>query len=210
MPSALWNCTPTKHVARVPRLPRWEGSEGEDFDMATRTRNSDSGTAVLEPTEHHRYGGAYDQGDDRGGHTAQPSGLARRYGITESTLALRRSFLRLGEADRAALIAQIPWIHKVAPRFAKEFYDWQFEFGPTRRFFSEFAARKGMPLDALRRRLEIAQTSHLISLFEGARSNWGVDYFEQRLIIGSLHDQMNLPFKWFIGSYLEIQRLVVI
>ena len=38
--------------------------------------------------------------------------------------------------------------------------------------------------------------------------NWGVVYFEDRLIVGWVHDRINLPFKWYIGSYVEMQRLV--
>ncbi len=32
-------------------------------------------------------------------------------------------------------------------------------------------------------------------------------YFERRLKVGAIHDKINLPFKWYIGSYAEFQRL---
>ena len=64
-----------------------------------------------------------------------------------------------------------------------------------------------MPLDNLRRHLEIAQAGYYKSIFEGARNHWDAEYFEQRLHVGWLHDQINLPFKWYLGAYSEWQRL---
>jgi malate synthase len=34
-----------------------------------------------------------------------------------------------------------------------------------------------------------------------------VDYFVRRLKVGAIHDKINLPFWWYIGSYVECQRL---
>jgi methyl-accepting chemotaxis protein len=101
----------------------------------------------------------------------------------------------------------LSWARSEAPSIAKEFYDWQFEFLPTRRFFEQHARSKGVSLDALRLQLEATQTRFFVDLFEGAASNWGLEYFERRLYVGWLHDQINLPFKWYIGAYTELQRL---
>ena len=134
--------------------------------------------------------------------------LAAEYGITEETLALRRQFIRLGEDDRQRLIGLIPWAQGAGPLIAGEFYDWQFGFPGTRAFFEEYAAKKGMALEALRSHLEKAQSGYFISIFTGARERWGLHYFENRLMVGKVHDQINLPFKWYIGAYAEYQRLV--
>ena len=134
----------------------------------------------------------------------------QQFDIDESNLAVRRSFIRLGEQERSLLAELVPWARSVAPAIAAEFYDWQFEFGPTRRFFEQFAQSAGMPLVSLRKHLEGAQTGYLIDIFEGAASSWGADYFERRLKVGALHDKINLPFKWYIGSYAEFQRLLSI
>jgi methyl-accepting chemotaxis protein len=133
----------------------------------------------------------------------------RRYGMTDANLAMRRQFIRLGEAERQVMLELIPWMRQNAASIAKEFYDWQFEFGPTRQFFAEYASKKGVGLDALRRALEAAQSGYLTSLVEGAQSNWGVEYFEGRLAVGARHDSINLPFKWYIGSYMEFQRILM-
>jgi methyl-accepting chemotaxis protein len=134
-------------------------------------------------------------------------GSAQRFGIDESNLATRREFIRLGEEERSLLSDLAPWARSVAADVAKEFYDWQFEFGPTRRFFETHAQAAGMPIGQLRQSLERAQTGYFTQIFEGAAENWGVAYFERRLKVGSIHDKINLPFKWYIGSYTEFQRL---
>ena len=61
--------------------------------------------------------------------------IAQKFGINELNLESRRQFIRLGEEERKVLAGLISWGRSIAPRIAKEFYDWQFEFGPTRRFF---------------------------------------------------------------------------
>ncbi len=134
--------------------------------------------------------------------------LSKDFSITSSNLAQRREFIRLGDSDRAALTRLLPWARKAAPEIAREFYDWQFTFKPTRRFFEGQAQRKGLSLDALRRMLEQKQAEYLLAVFEGAQSGWDVPYFESRLLIGRVHDVIDLPMKWYLGSYTEYERLI--
>jgi hypothetical protein len=79
--------------------------------------------------------------------------LAERYGMDNSSIALRRQFVRLGEEERKLLAEMAPWAKSVAAQIARDFYDWQFNFGPTREFFENFAREKGMPLAAMRTHL---------------------------------------------------------
>jgi methyl-accepting chemotaxis protein len=141
------------------------------------------------------------------GHAAGAGGSAQRFGIDEENLAARRDFIRLGEEERKLLAELIPWARSVAAEIAREFYNWQFDFTPTRRFFETHAHGAGIPTSQLRQSLERAQTGYFTQIFEGAADNWGVEYFERRLKVGSIHDKINLPFKWYIGSYTELQRL---
>jgi len=133
--------------------------------------------------------------------------LCLNFGINEDNLRKRKEFIRLGEEERKILQKLKPWSVKVAPQIAKEFYDWQFVFGPTRKFFSDYAREKNMGMDELRPHLEKAQTGYFKGIFEGADSEWGASYFEYRLMVGSIHDRINLPLKWYVGSYSEFQRL---
>ena len=143
-------------------------------------------------------------------HSGASGGNAQRFGIDEENLAIRRNFIRLGEEERSLLAELTPWARSVAAEIAREFYNWQFEFGPTRRFFDSHAQNTGTSVSQLRQALERAQTGYFTQIFEGAEENWGVGYFESRLKIGLIHDKINLPFKWYIGSYSEFQRLTSI
>ena len=134
--------------------------------------------------------------------------IARRYGMDDQNLATRRQFIRLNEGDRALLAELAPWAQSVAADVAREFYDWQFEFAPTRQFFEGIAAARGIPLGTLRTHLEAAQAGYFTEVFAGAAINWDARYFEKRLQVGGVHDRINLPFKWYVGSYPEYQRLV--
>jgi len=84
-------------------------------------------------------------GDYGAGRQAAADSNAQRFGIDEANLATRREFIRLGAEERSLLAGLIPWARSVAADIAREFYDWQFEFGPTRRFFEKHAQDAGMP-----------------------------------------------------------------
>jgi methyl-accepting chemotaxis protein len=139
------------------------------------------------------------------GRTAERLGL--RFGINDDNLAYRKQFIRLAEPERELLISLIPWSDKAADLMARDFYDWQFSFNKTRVFFEAYAQKRGMTLDALRRRLEAAQAGYFRSVFTGARESYGHAYFESRLHVGWVHDRIDLPFKWYIGAYAEYSRL---
>lgn len=134
--------------------------------------------------------------------------LLDQFAIDDVNLTQRREFIRLGEADRRVIEKLIPWAKRIAPALVKAFYDWQFTFAPTRAFFERTAASRGISSSALRPHLEQAQSGYFQSLFTGARENWGSTYFAHRLRIGQIHDLINLPSKWYTGSYTEYQRLV--
>ena len=135
-------------------------------------------------------------------------GMAARFGIDEANLARRREFVRLAEDDRGLLAGLVEWVERRAPAMAAAFYDWQFAFPPTRTFFEQAAAARHLSLGALREQLESTQAGYLVQAFRGAEQNWGISYFEDRLVVGSVHDRINLPFKWYIGSYAELLRLL--
>ena len=173
--------------------------------MAKRESNA----AVLEPPARER---RHSQQTVRVERAPRPPrggrALAPRFGIVSTNLAVRREFIRLGEADRRVLLKLEPWAARVAPEIAREFYDWQFSFRPTLTFFQGIAEARMLSLSALRQQLESTQADYIIGIFSGAAQDWGVTYFEERLNVGWVHDRINLPFKWYIGSYCELHRLV--
>jgi methyl-accepting chemotaxis protein len=70
------------------------------------------------------------------------------------------------------------------------------------------AAKKGVGLTALRQHVEAAQLGYFKRIFTGAREGFGADYMEDRLRVGIVHDRIDLPFKWYVGTYAEYERLV--
>jgi methyl-accepting chemotaxis protein len=138
------------------------------------------------------------------------SQLAQSFRINESNLEQRKQFLRLTSRDIAVLKRLLGWAEKNADAIACEFYEHQFGFRPTREFFENQAKRKGMALDALRSHLERAQAGYLRQIFNEAANGgkFGVEYFEKRLHVGKLHNIIDLPLKWYIGSYATYFDLV--
>jgi methyl-accepting chemotaxis protein len=136
--------------------------------------------------------------------------LAALYRINETNLAMRRAFTGLTQNDVDVLKQLDGWSAKVAAPLAHEFYDHQFTFAPSRRFFSDYASANGHSLDALRDGLERAQAGYFRGIFEEAAASgtYGVSYFEQRLKVGKVHNQINLPLKWYLGSYATYFDLV--
>lgn len=175
---------------------------------ASDSRNS---AALAQPAERLSEREAADAGRAHRARQAEASTISGcDFGIDEANLETRRRFIRLGEEERAIVLGLISWARSTAPQLARDFYDWQFGFGPTLRFFEAYATVAGLTISQLRQVLEGAQASYFNLIFDGAKENWGVRYFERRLRVGALHDKINLPFKWYIGSYVEYQRLTSI
>jgi hypothetical protein len=134
--------------------------------------------------------------------------LSVNYGINNDNLNLRKEFIRLGTEESKLIEDKISWMEKAAGDIAHEFYDQQFTFAPTLNYFKKMAKKKEITLDQLRAHLEGAQKGYLIETFRGARTMWDLDYFETRLHIGHVHAVINLPLKWYLGSYSEFQSLI--
>ncbi|HXD66067.1 MAG TPA: globin-coupled sensor protein [Solirubrobacteraceae bacterium] len=129
--------------------------------------------------------------------------LAGLYHITPENLALRRRFIGL-DADVIALLGSLrPWADEVADDIAAEVTRYTFAFPAAGEFFAAYAARKGTSLAALRKGWHAAQTGHWRAIFaEPAKARpFGTDYFEALLRVGVLHNQIDLPLKWFLGTY---------
>ncbi len=123
--------------------------------------------------------------------------------INESNLKRRREFLRLSQEEIQLFRQYRSWAEQIAPRLAREFYDYQFEFPETRQFFEQYALRKGVSLSQLRTHLEHAQGEYFLGIFREAErgGQFGVDYFAKRLKIGYVHNVIDMPMKWYLGSY---------
>ena len=136
--------------------------------------------------------------------------LAELYRINAANLRLRQQFMLFSAEDVRVLKDLRGWAEQVAAPLAKEFYEHQFSFAPTRAFFTTYAAKKGVPLEQLRAGLERTQAQYFRDIFEEAAASgeFGPAYFEKRLRVGRLHNRIDLPLKWYVGSYALYQKLV--
>ena len=136
--------------------------------------------------------------------------LAALYHITPENLALRRRFVGL-DADVIALLGRLaPWADEVADAIAGELTEHTFAFPPAADFFQAYVASKGITLGAMRKGWHAAQVGHWRAIFaEAAKPQpFGIAYFEGLLRVGALHNQINLPLKWFLGTYPKYQDAV--
>lgn len=136
--------------------------------------------------------------------------LVDQYSISDDNLLHRKSFIRFSPKDIAILAKLKGWSEKVAPGLVREFYDHQFAVPAARRFFEDYSQRKKYPFDKLRSHLEAMQAGYFIEIFEEAANGgaFGEVYFEKRLKVGKLHNDINLPLKWYVGSYVYYFDLV--
>jgi methyl-accepting chemotaxis protein len=129
--------------------------------------------------------------------------LTALYHITPENLALRRRFIGL-DGDVITLLGSLrPWAHEVADDIAAELTEHAFGFSAAAEFFEGYVVGKGITLAALRSGWHAAQVGHWNAIFAepGARQPFGVDYFEALLRVGAIHNKIDLPLKWFLGTY---------
>jgi uncharacterized protein (UPF0333 family) len=135
--------------------------------------------------------------------------LCNLYRLNNTNLGIRKDFIRFSAGDVKVLASLAPWARKMAPKIAKEFYDIQFGFSATQVFFEKQATRMGVNITQLRAKLESAQAGYFLAMFEEAArgGEYGVEFFERRLKVGQLHNVIDLPLKWYVGSYVQYQDL---
>ncbi|MCH8137332.1 MAG: 2-oxo acid dehydrogenase subunit E2, partial [Proteobacteria bacterium] len=90
-----------------------------------------------------------------------------------------------------------PWAEKIAARFAKQFYEKQFD-EPEFRAIVEAAGSN-------RRVLEGAQGAYMVTLFSGYPDE---SYVKYRQLIGALHARIGVTPQWYVSSYLFYQEIL--
>jgi methyl-accepting chemotaxis protein len=124
------------------------------------------------------------------------------YQIDERGLELRRSYMRMTAAEFELLAGMQDWADRNADAIGKALAEHTFSAGPAGGFLREYAEGKGIGVDALKKGWGSAQAGHLKDIFARAASaDFGVKYFEGLLGVGALHSKINLPLKWFLGTY---------
>jgi methyl-accepting chemotaxis protein len=128
---------------------------------------------------------------------------ARRYRIDEANLAARREMIGFGEADIRTLAKLAPWIRSNAESIAREFYDRQYAAAATRAFLTRFTATKGRDERWQREHLEKLFVRYLTEIVAEAErgGTYGLAYFSKRLVVGAIHNELNLPVKLVIAAF---------
>src|SRR3954454_8054631 len=131
------------------------------------------------------------------------SSAASLYQIDERGLELRRTYMGMTDAERELLGGMQAWAERNAEAIGAKLADHTFSYPSSSEFLHEYAEGKGMPYSSLKKGWGGAQASHFKAIFsEAAKADgYGVGYFEGLLSVGVLHSKINLPLKWFLGTY---------
>lgn len=114
---------------------------------------------------------------------------AEQMGITEEEFDQRKKFLGFGKADEERLAALQTQAEEYSEPAISAFYDNLLAFEHTRKFF-----RDQRVLDRVRK----LQKEYFLELTQG---EYGKDYLDSRLRIGSVHERIELAPKWYMGAY---------
>jgi methyl-accepting chemotaxis protein len=131
------------------------------------------------------------------------SDLASIYRVNETNLRLRRDYIGLGPDDVRVLAGLRKWAQANADAIAEELTDHTFRFPATRGFLEAYVAKRGISLDDMHRGWATAQATHFKQIFQVAADggDFGLSYFGPLLHVGAMHNAINLPLKWFLGTY---------
>ena len=128
---------------------------------------------------------------------------ASLYQIDERGLELRRSYMGMTAAELDLLASMQAWAERNADAIGAKLAEHTFGHGSAGQFLKDYANGKGMRVADLQRGWGGAQAGHFKAIFgeAGKPGGFGIAYFEGLLGVGALHSRINLPLKWFLGTY---------
>ena len=102
------------------------------------------------------------------------------------------------------------WADRNADAIGAKLADHTFSHGHAGKFLEDYANAKGIRVADLKKGWGGAQAGHFKAIFSEAAKpgGFGVSYFEGLLGVGVLHSKINLPLKWFLGTYPVFLDLV--
>lgn len=115
--------------------------------------------------------------------------LRSRLSFDERELQSRRTFFGIGDEDLSRLSRLEAFAHKHMDDVVEEFYALLLGHPETKRFF---------PDDATVRRVKRLQREYFLGLFTG---KCDLEYVENRLRVGAVHEQIGMAPRWYIGAY---------
>lgn len=115
--------------------------------------------------------------------------LAEMMNISEQELERRKEYLQFGPEDEERLVKLASVSERYAEGVIEAFYAHLLSFDEMKVFF---------PDDELLARVKARQKAYFLRLTKG---NYDVDYAEERLRIGAVHEQISLPVKFYLSMY---------
>lgn len=121
---------------------------------------------------------------------AAPSGqLLQEMGITEQEIAQRKEWLLFGDQE----ISHLQSLNKIAEEYVnpviEDLYKHFLTFEEPRQFFKD---------PQVLTHVKQMQKAYFRRLTQG---NYGREYIEERLRVGSVHASIGLDVKWYLGAY---------
>jgi rsbT co-antagonist protein RsbR len=116
--------------------------------------------------------------------------------LDEAELRTRRAFFELTDDDLAHLASLRPFAEKHTDAIVEAFYQLLLGHPETRKFLVD---------EAMIRRLKKTQRDYFLGLFAG---KCDLAYVEDRLRVGTAHERIGLPMKWYIGAYRKYMHLI--
>jgi rsbT co-antagonist protein RsbR len=122
-------------------------------------------------------------------HRKERSSFLNALNIDEEEIDSRKDFLQFHEDDAERLKSISGLADQYADEVIEEFYRHLLSFEETRIFFNDPETLA---------RVKNAQKNYFLRLTQG---NYGPDYIENRLRVGSVHERISLPVKAYLGMY---------
>lgn len=129
-------------------------------------------------------------------HKKERSSLLKTLNIDEEEIDSRKQFLQFNQDDADRLKSISGLAERYADEVIEEFYRHLLSFEETRVFFKDPETLA---------RVKNAQKNYFLRLTEG---NYGPEYIENRLSVGSVHERISLPVKAYLGMYNFYLRTV--
>jgi methyl-accepting chemotaxis protein len=128
---------------------------------------------------------------------------ASLYQIDERGLDMRRDYMGMSAAELELLGGMQAWADRNADAIGAQLAEHTFSHHASGKFLEDYANAKGIRVADLKRGWGAAQAGHFKAIFAEAAKpgGFGVAYFEGLLGVGVLHSKINLPLKWFLGTY---------
>lgn len=133
---------------------------------------------------------------EKGDEYLTPYPLSEEMGLTAGDFERRKKVVEFTDADTARLARLSPYAREYAVPVIEQFYRHLMSFEEMRVFFQD-----PKTLDYVKRK----QNDYFVKLTEG---KYDMEYLENRLLIGAVHERVGLPIKTYLSMYAYYERLV--